>query len=149
MSKMQARLLGHPLHPMVLHFPIGLLAFSTLAEIITVIAPSFSEIAHTCLIAGLIAAVPAALTGLIDSTGVPRTKEAERALTRHLTLMLAALTAYGAVLLVRGVWAIAISALGALLLAIGGWYGGELTYRHRAGATEDHSVGVSVVSSKR
>jgi uncharacterized membrane protein len=61
-------------------------------------------------------------------------------------LMLVATSAFGATLLLRGpsaapssalaVATLGCDALGALTLALGGFYGGELVYRHGVGRTE-------------
>src|SRR5207253_10223855 len=60
---------GHPIHPMLIPFPIGLLVFSLIADLIYLWRgiPVWEDyIAFYTLLGGIIGAVIAAIPGLID-----------------------------------------------------------------------------------
>src|SRR5919108_6454849 len=64
-----ARIYGHPIHPMLIPFPIGLWVFSLVADVIYLWRgnPVWRDwIAFYSLLAGIIAAAAAAVPGLID-----------------------------------------------------------------------------------
>jgi len=69
----KARLLGHPIHQMLVVFPLGLLATSVVFDIIHFSSGSaFSaSVAYVLIAAGLIAGALAAPFGAIDWLGIP------------------------------------------------------------------------------
>jgi uncharacterized membrane protein len=145
------RLFGHPLHPMSVHLPIGLLAASTLFDFLGLWS-AVEQAWHFslwCLGLGLAGGVAAVVTGLLDYATLPRGHRAETPATWHLSVMLAALAAYGvrALLSFAGdspghyepahtFLAAGLSLVGVVLLGLGGWLGGQLVYRYGVGFTE-------------
>jgi uncharacterized membrane protein len=93
---------------------------------------------------GLAAAVPASLAGFIDFIALP--EKLERVGTVHMLLMGTSWILYLVAMLLRSKgwalvpkpeWAaITLSLLGFLLMAAGGYYGGQLVYRFGAGVNE-------------
>src|SRR5947207_14661636 len=60
---------GHPIHPMLIPFPIGLLVFSFIADLIFLWSrnPIWKDyIAFYTMLAGIIGAAAAAIPGLVD-----------------------------------------------------------------------------------
>src|SRR2546429_6293779 len=76
-SKVKA--FGHPIHPMLIVFPLGLLATSLFFDIIHWITGNgfFSVVAFWMITAGVIGALLAAIFGLIDWLAVPAGTRAE------------------------------------------------------------------------
>ena len=76
----RAKLFGHPIHQMLIVFPLGLLAMALIFDIIhfaTGVA-YWSEIAYWMIAAGVISGLVAAPFGLIDWLGIPAGTRAKR-----------------------------------------------------------------------
>ncbi|HYI10905.1 MAG TPA: DUF2231 domain-containing protein [Thermoanaerobaculia bacterium] len=137
---MQARVrfLGHPVHHILIVFPLGLLATSFFFDL-AYMATGRAELANVAwwlIIAGVIGGVAASIFGLIDWVAIPRGTRARRlgALHGGGNLVVAAL--FAASLLLRrdepghpAVFAILLSGFGVLLIVVTGWLGGELAER--------------------
>jgi|SRR5215472_17143331 len=125
----------HPVHPMLIVFPVGLLVFSLICNLIYVLGARdavWSLVALYTMGGGIIGGLLAAVPGLIDFTSI--TDPVIRAIGwRH---MLANVT--GLVLFIIAFWrqniagstnvVIVLSILAVISLAIGGWLGGEMVY---------------------
>ena len=135
---------GHPLHPMVVPIPIGLLAVaaaSDLAHLLT--GDAFWARASRWLIGGgLLGGLVAAVLGMVDF----RTIRAARGPvgTAHAAGNATILGLSGVSLLLRQgaprgvpVLAMALSAVASGMLALTGWLGGELSFRHGIGVIPD------------
>lgn len=134
---------GHPLHPMLVPFPIVGFVAAFLSDIMFM---STGEVgwatASNWLIGfGLATAVLAAIAGLTDYMGDDRIRKLGTAL-RHMVANVAAVVLEIVNLLVRlgnpdgsAIPSIGIYLSGAvtLILLYSGWLGGELVYRHRVG----------------
>ena len=136
------RLLGHPLHPLMVHFPVAFWASSTVCDGLALAGvDSAWGIAWMLLAAGVVSAVPAMIAGLVDFVRLEDV--AVPTANRHMTVMGMAWGIYFAALMTRlDNWTplpgpellpAALSAAGFCLMALGGWYGGELVYRYGAG----------------
>ena len=135
----------HPLHAAFVHFPVALLGTSLAFDVAGVLRGSslFWAVAFWNIALGLSIGLVTIVTGLLDSTRVPLTYAASATTTRHMVVMLSALSCYGLALLARGgagapnggglAATFALEAAGLALLAFGGWLGGELVYRHGVG----------------
>lgn len=149
------RLGGHPLHPLLVHFPIALWASVSLWDLLALVRGDslWWAMAFWSLIAGLVLAVPAALAGLADFVALGPSHPADRIANLHLATMLGAAGLYGLSAFARdgpGVLAGAdrtlalVTALGGLaLVAVGGWLGGQLVYRFGVGVDLEHAVEAS------
>ena len=136
---------GHPIHPAVVHFPFALLLTSTLADLAHLAGfwrePRF---AAWLMAWGLAAGLVAMAAGLYDFRRLTGS-QVPHAL-RHMGAMALAWLGYAVALYLRrdgltvGVEAplasTALAIASALVLAFGGWLGGELVYRHGAGRIE-------------
>lgn len=138
------RLLGHPLHPVSVHLPIGLLLAASGLDLWAQVDanPLCQSSAQWALIAGLLSASLAICTGFIDFLAISDEPGVERAAFVHLGLISAALSLYGGSL----GWRLAREfALGPALLSLGGavvlmaagWFGGHLVYHHAQGIARE------------
>jgi uncharacterized membrane protein len=93
--------------------------------------------------AGLGTALLALFTGFMDYVAIPESHPAQRVANRHLAWVLSAIGVFTVNLLIRGggqppaglyrLPDFILSVIGLVLLAIGGWYGGDLVYGHGIG----------------
>ena len=76
----RAKLFGHPIHQMLIVFPLGLLATAAIFDVIRIATRNghWSEIAFWMIAAGVIGGLAAALFGLIDWLGIPAGTRAKR-----------------------------------------------------------------------
>lgn len=76
----RAKILGHPIHPMLIPFPLGLLGMAVVFDIINRLGGSdtFSQSAHYMIAAGIITGLVAAVFGLIDWLAIPEGTRAKR-----------------------------------------------------------------------
>lgn len=135
---------GHPLHPAVVHAPMGLWLSVPAWDLLATGTGrgGFWAVSFWCLVGGLAGALAAVATGLPEAAALVSTPESEKALERHWMLAVAAAAAFVASAALRGgdappgalrAWAVLSSLLGATLLGAAGWFGGELVVRHGAG----------------
>ena len=146
--KSRLQIAGHPIHAMVVGYPIALYTSALLCDVLyLVLGDAFwFRVAFWALVFGVVTHLAAAVTGLPDflvvARGGPDQKEARRA-TSHLIFGLGLLVVQGLNLGVRNVGVIpttgsvglpvAVNVIAVAVLGIQGWYGGELVYRHRVG----------------
>jgi uncharacterized membrane protein len=134
---MTLRAFGHPLHSMLVHFPLGLLLCGVLWDIVAFFAPEFASVARWTLIAGLVSALIAGLFGFVDWSDLEANGRVRRLANRHLVLVSLALLPFLVSVWLRaelGLWAaLACDAVGAGLLLLGAWHGAELVYAHGIG----------------
>lgn len=133
---------GHPLHPPLTDATVGIYTFATIAALADVTGISNNAATHgwwLALLAGLIATVPTALSGLADWLTIEWGSELWKTATWH---ALANLTA-GALFLVAALvghggyvdhrvttGAFILTLLGFVALTAGGWLGGAVVYVH-------------------
>lgn len=136
----RASLNGHPIHPMLIPFPLAFLAGGFLFDIAGVLLghPALWGVGFYLTISGVGAGLLAAVPGFIDYffTVPPKSSGKERA-TRHMLAMLSVVTLFASAWFLRDGSAtappavtLALEAIGAALLGIGGWMGGTLVSRN-------------------
>src|SRR5262249_24918572 len=81
----RAKLFGHPIHPMLIVFPLGLLATAVVFDAITLSRgnPHWTEMAFYMIGAGILMGLLAAVFGLIDYLGMPSGTRAKRIAALH------------------------------------------------------------------
>jgi uncharacterized membrane protein len=128
------RVAGHPLHPALVHLPLGLLVAVPILQLVGRFgpAPIWGEGARAALELGLLASVPAALAGVLDLFSMRAGDKAMMVAILHLSAMVAAVGCYA---LAWWVWdrphtAFGLAVAGAALLVAGGYAGGKLVYTH-------------------
>ena len=134
----RAKILGHPIHQMLIVFPLGLLATSFIFDIVYLATDNsrFADISFFMIASGIVGGLLAAVFGLVDWLAIPRETRAKRIGAIHgignvivVGLFAASwLLRYDAPLLPETL-AIVLSGI-AVSLALGtGWLGGELVDR--------------------
>ena len=148
--------MDHPLHLMLVNFPIGLLTTSVIFDILHWVTGNgfWSEIAFWMIAAGGISGLLAAVVGTLDWTGIPAGTHARRVGVWHGTANGAVLALFLASWLLRlnapgnpSVLAYILSFLGAALLGGTGWLGGELTGRFGVGIEEGANINAPMTFS--
>jgi uncharacterized membrane protein len=138
----RAAIAGHPIHPMLIAFPIAFLVFALVADVAyTVIDDAFyARMALWMVTAGLITGAVAAVAGLTDFLALERPRQLRagqiHAIGNGVVLVLAGVSLLGRIGDAEGFivpWGLALSLLIGMLLAVTGWYGGELSYRYLIG----------------
>jgi uncharacterized membrane protein len=135
-------MLGHPVHPALVHFPIALLLSATIADTAWVAGiTANTHVAAVMMAAGLAAGLLAMVAGFVDLVRLDQSIVPHA--TRHMTVVACAWLGYGVALYLRsdslsgnvpiGSATISISVASGLLLALGGWLGGRLVYTFGAG----------------
>jgi uncharacterized membrane protein len=141
----RAKFLGHAVHPILIVFPLGLLATGVVFDVIYLIwgNPDMASVAYYMIAAGIIGGLLAAPFGWIDWFAIPSATRAKTIGLMH------GLGNTVALLLFAGSWwlrydlperpetmASILSFLGAGMAALGGWLGGELVERLGVGVDE-------------
>jgi uncharacterized membrane protein len=154
----RAKFLGHPVHQMLIVFPLGLLATAVIFDIIYLVGGGrpMSEVAYWLIVAGIIGGFLAAPFGWVDWFAIPRGTRAKSVGVWHgagNTIVLALFIASW--FLRRDLperpepFAFVLSFLGAGLALFTGWLGGELVDRLGIGVDNDaHPNAPSSLSRK-
>src|SRR5438046_1039019 len=141
-SLLQGKPFGHPLHPILVHLPIGLFFLSFLFDIGAMIRPAalmshFARPAFYTMALGVLTALLAAGPGFIDYLDIRRDHPARRLATYHMLLNLAAVALYALNLAIRRpqltqrqdmVLPLLLSFVGVVVLSISGYLGGVMVY---------------------
>jgi uncharacterized membrane protein len=148
-----AKLFGHPIHPMLIVFPLGLLAMAVIFDVIRLASGATLGVsAYYMIAAGVISGLVAAIFGLIDWLAIPSGTRAKSVGTLH------GLGNVVVVLLFAASWwlrtgdpsnppmvAFVLAVVGAGLALVTGWLGGELV--DRLGVGVDDGANVNAPSS--
>ena len=130
----------HPIHPVLVAFPIGLWVFSLLSDIIFLSGgnSAWSTVSRYSMRVGILGALLAALPGFVDLLTTPSAK-IKRIGAWHMSINLVVTAIFVVDFFLRankpGVPAgpFVLSIIGVALLAVSGWLGGEMVYVHGAG----------------
>jgi uncharacterized membrane protein len=148
----RANIGGHPIHPMLIPFPLALWATSFVVDVLFYFLrhPTLLVIAKFMLAAGCIAAVVAAIFGIIDWLAI-QNGEVKKVANWHARLNVVALVVFAVSLFLRiGRYSdfvgrrltipFLLSFVGVILITISGWLGGELVFRYGIGQTTDENT---------
>ena len=133
------KLLGHPIHPMLIVFPLGLFATAVAFDIVSLVQgdTSMYGVSYWMIAAGVIGGLLAAVFGLIDWIAIPaRTRAKDIGLLHGVTNVLVTLLFLVSWFIrnstdahVPGTAGLLCSFVGVALALVGGWLGGELVDR--------------------
>ncbi|MGW4462891.1 DUF2231 domain-containing protein [Micromonospora sp. NPDC004704] len=147
--------LGHPVHPMLVMFPVALFVTAVIFDFADIVGgPRYlGEVAYWNILVGLIGGVLAAGAGAVDLLAIPTGTRAKRIGVSHAAVNIAVLLLFAAIWTVRltadqrgaggAIFAIEVVALGAV--GLGAWFGGELV--DRLGVGIDRDAGLNASSS--
>ena len=141
---------GHPIHPMLIPFPIGLLVFSVVADLIYLWRgnPIWRDyIAFYTLLGGIIGGAAAAIPGLIDWATLTD-RAAVKVANWHARVNITTLVIFIASFYLRTTSGAAwmpsmpmlpffLSVVGLIGLSIAGWLGGQLVFAHGVAVTSE------------
>jgi uncharacterized membrane protein len=142
----RAKILGHPVHQMLIVFPLGLLATASIFDAISgrTKNPKWHEAGHYMIGTGVVTGLAAAVPGLIDYLAIPENTRAKRIGLVHGLGNVVVTGLFAASWLMRrgragspSRGAIALSTAGTALALVTGWLGGELVDRLSVGVDED------------
>jgi uncharacterized membrane protein len=150
----KATLLGHPIHPMLIVFPLGLLTVAAIFDIIYIATHDghWADVSYWMIAAGIIGGLIAAVFGLIDWLRIPQGTRAKYLGLIH------GLSNFVVVVLFIVSWfmrrpnptaptmkAMMLGWIGIVIALFAGWLGGELVYRLNVGV--DHGANLDAPNS--
>lgn len=145
----RVRLLGHPVHQMLVVFPLGMLGAAAAFDVLYRVQhnPQWALISYWLIAAGVIMGLVAAPFGLLDWLKIPSGTRAYRIGLYHLFINVGALVLFAISFLVRradpGTPTLMASVLawGAILgNFVAAWFGGELVDRLGVGVSANASL---------
>lgn len=140
--KSKAHFKSHPVHPILIVFPIaffiGAVLFDVLGQVFS--KESFTTTALYLVVAGITGGLIAAIPGFIDYVyTIPPRSSAKKRATLHMIVNITMIAIFAFALYLRtntfsSPWSVIIIELtGIIFLTIGGWLGGTLVYRNQIG----------------
>ena len=139
----KATLGNHPIHPMLVAFPIGLFGGVLVSDIISIWGDKlFWPTMSLWLIAfGVVGGLVAAIFGFIDYLTAPMPAAVKKTATTHMLLNLTLVACYAIAFFLRrndpmSVAGYVFTNIGFALLGASGWYGGQLVYVGHVGSAD-------------
>jgi uncharacterized membrane protein len=155
----RAKLFGHPIHQMLIVFPLGLLATAVAFDVLAIALDDgyWSEIAYWMIAAGALTGIVAAPFGFIDWLAIPAGTRAKRIGAVHgignvIVVLLFAVSWWmrGDAPRAPAGLALALSFAAGILALFTGWLGGELVDRLAVGVDEGaHADAPSSLTRRR
>ena len=142
-----AQIGGHPIHPMLIPFPIVCFIGTFLTDIVYTRnhEPGWATASHWLLTIGLIMAALAAVAGLADFLGDDRIRRLGDAL-KHMLANVTAVVLEVVNFFLRlknpdsiGSTGVYLSVVVVLILVYSGWKGGDLVFKHGVGVHDRHT----------
>ncbi len=134
---------GHPLHLMLVSFPIAFWSGALVTDGIGAAGhdPFWFRMSVALIVMGSVTAIPAGIFGYIDYRTAPMSRAAKRTGGRHMVWSIASIVVFPVAYLLRaGDWSarpgVLVTILGSLVLLVAGYYGSELANRYRVGIAE-------------
>src|SRR2546423_2997821 len=90
---LEGKPLRHPIHPMLVHFPIGLFILSLILDLVSFACPEVTTLlrgSFYAMLLGVVTALLAAVPGFVDYTDIRRDHPGKGAATAHMSLNLVA-----------------------------------------------------------
>jgi len=155
-----ARLLGHHIHPMLVVFPLGLLAVSVIFDGVYLVTHKlvFAETAYWNILAGVLGGLAAAVFGAWDWLTLSANTRAKRIGALHGVVNVFVVLLFIVSWLIRNsepvhhvptAAALALSFVAVMFALVSGWIGGELVERMGIGVSPDAGPNASSSLSVR
>ncbi len=154
----RAKVVGHPVHQMLIVFPLGLLATAVIFDVIHLVTGSTtaSVVSFWVIAAGVIGGLCAAVFGAIDWSGIPSGTRAHRLGLLHGLGNVCVVGLYIVSWFLRrpdpghpSVLALVFMLVGAGLSLVTGWLGGELVDRLGVGIDDGANLDAPSSLSKK
>jgi uncharacterized membrane protein len=147
------KFLGHPIHPVLVVFPVALLVTAAALDLLTWWQGAFhyAAVAHLNMGIGVAIGIIAMAFGWLDWLAIPERTRAKRIGAIHGVLNMVALALFAltwaqrqgtADLAISATW-LTVEVAALLILAVGGWLGGELVDRLAVGVDVDAHLNAS------
>lgn len=146
----RVKLFGHPIHPMLVVFPVGLLGTAAIFDILFLATGSriLATVSFYMIAAGVVGGLLAAIFGFIDWLALPSNSRAKSTGLWHGLGNVVLVVLFASSWLIRGGTVDFVPTGLALLLSFGGfalalitaWLGGELVYRLGVGVDPGANV---------
>jgi uncharacterized membrane protein len=134
---------GHPIHPMLIPFPIGFFVGALVCDIILWFThnPFWPQVSVVLIGFGIVGALLAALFGFIDYGTAPMSDAAKATATRHMVLNLLTVVIFAVALWLRwsdnvSTFGIVLTVIGVIVLGVSGYLGGHLAYHYGVGVDQ-------------
>lgn len=147
------KVLGHPVHPMLIVYPLGLLSTAVLFDVLYAVTNNddLATFSFWALAAGLVGGLAAAAFGLMDWMAIPKGTRAKRIGAFHGVGNLVVVLAFALSFLLRldgaaylpDALPLIFALVGAGVALITAWLGGELVYRLRVAVDDDAGLDAS------
>ncbi len=147
------KLLGHPIHPMLIVFPLGLLATAVIFDVLYLITTNadLAIFSFWAIAAGIVGGLAAALFGLIDWLAIPSGTRAKQVGLVHGGGNVVVVALFAVSWLMRlddaafapNLLPLILGLAGAGLALFTAWLGGELVYRLRVAVDDDAHLDAS------
>jgi uncharacterized membrane protein len=154
----RAKVMGHPIHQMLIVFPLGMFSTAVIFDVIHLIngGAMWSIVSYWMIAAGIIGGLCAALFGVIDWSKIPSGTRANRLGVLHGLGNVAVVSLFVVSWWLRrpdpgnpSVAAISFMVVGAGLSLVTGWLGGELVDRLGVGVDDGANLNAPSSLSKR
>jgi uncharacterized membrane protein len=149
----RSKLLGHPVHPMLIVFPLGLLSAAVIFDLAYLVTGNedLAVFSFWAIAAGVVGGLAAAVFGAWDWLAVPSGTRAKRVGMAHGVGNVIVVAVFAASWFLRlddaaflpDLLPLLLSVAGAALALLTAWLGGELVYRLRVGVDEDAHLDAS------
>ena len=139
-----ASIKGHPLHPILIPFPIGFLAGALISDLVFLGTsdPFWARASYWLIVAGVVMGVLAGLAGLVEVLRVERARKLSTAWIHGVANIVALVVATVNAILRSGAVPdsvsathVALSFVTVAILGFTGWLGGELVFHHGVGVS--------------
>jgi uncharacterized membrane protein len=149
----RVKFLGHPIHPMLIVLPLGLLSVGVLFDILYLVTgtETFATVAFFNIAVGIVGGLLAAIFGVIDWLAIPSDTRAKRLGLWHgvgnVVIVLLFILSWWMRLpdqtYAPNLLPFILGLVGVLLALVTAWLGGELVYRLRVAVDDDAGLNAS------
>lgn len=148
---LNGRFMGHPIHPMLVHFPSALFSISLVFDAagLYLAKESFFTASIYCIGAGLTGGLLAGLFGFIDYVKLTNRETVFQKASWHAIIQFSVLIIFGIIFGFRYqtlqesaapcIWQLVASTVGVLMMLTGNYLGGDLVFRDGVGVSNDPS----------
>lgn len=146
---LRGKLLGHPIHGMLVHFPLALFPVGFLFDVLAYLKEdtSLATVGFYAMGCGLAGAFAAAIFGGVDFLNLPDKKIIQKKAVIHAALNVSAVLVYAVLFAIRykdfpqislvGLAEILINALTLVIVLVSAHLGGDLVFRHQVGFIQE------------